>query len=57
VSIIASYNQALRIAAARCGHAVVDIYGSIAGPDGFALPGYHLDTIHLKPSTLSLVLS
>ena len=28
---------------------VIDVYGQTAGPDGFAVRGRHLDSVHLMP--------
>ncbi len=53
VEIVRAYNDALFEVAAAAGICVVDVYGQSVAGDGLAVPGAHLDSVHLMPSVLA----
>lgn len=50
MEIVRTYNAALAEVAAVHRTRVIDVYGQTVGPDGFAVRGKHLDSVHLAPN-------
>ena len=52
VEIVRTYNEALDEFTPPLRVRVIDVYGQTAGPDGFAVRGRHLDSVHLMPGVM-----